>query len=45
MRIGVDKSTFSAIVNNKTAPSFETLYEIVEELRKKNHDIKDIWVK
>jgi DNA-binding XRE family transcriptional regulator len=46
-RVGIDKSTFSAIVNNKSLPSFETLYEIVEELRRLDPEIKlgDIWIK
>ncbi|MEH7526758.1 helix-turn-helix transcriptional regulator [Bacillus sp. JJ1503] len=46
-RIGIDKSTFSAIVNNKSLPSFDTLYEIVEELRRIDPNIKlgDIWIK
>ncbi|USK57840.1 helix-turn-helix transcriptional regulator (plasmid) [Cytobacillus solani] len=46
-KIGIDKSTFSSIVNNKSLPSFETLYEIVEELRRIDPNIKlgDIWVK
>ncbi|MFS0590850.1 helix-turn-helix transcriptional regulator [Cytobacillus horneckiae] len=45
--IGIDKSTFSSIVNNKSLPSFDTLYDIVEELRRIDPNIKlwDIWVK
>jgi putative transcriptional regulator len=46
-RIGIDKSTMSSIVNNKSLPSFDTLYDIVEEIRKINPNIKlsDIWRK
>jgi putative transcriptional regulator len=46
-RIGVDRSTFSAIINNKSLPSFETLFAIVEELQKINPNIRlgDIWAK
>ncbi|WP_226087495.1 helix-turn-helix domain-containing protein [Mesobacillus sp. S13] len=46
-QIGIDKSSFSSIVNNKSLPSFETLYTIVEELTKRNPDLKlgDIWRK
>lgn len=46
-RIGIDKSTMSAIVNNKSLPKFETLYDILEELRKVDPSIKlnEIWMK
>jgi putative transcriptional regulator len=45
--IGIDKSTMSSIVNGKSLPSFETLYDIVEEIRKINPDVRlsDIWRK
>jgi putative transcriptional regulator len=46
-RVGIDKSTMSSIVNGKSLPSFETLYDIVEEIRKINPDVRlsDIWRK
>ncbi|MCA1027344.1 helix-turn-helix transcriptional regulator [Cytobacillus kochii] len=46
-KVGIDKSTFSSIVNNKSLPKFETLYEIVEELRRIDPNLRlgDIWVK
>ncbi|WGG47700.1 helix-turn-helix transcriptional regulator [Rossellomorea sp. DA94] len=45
--IGIDKSTMSSIVNGKSLPSFDTLYDIVEEIRKINPDVRlnDIWRK
>jgi putative transcriptional regulator len=45
--LGIDKSTISAIINNKSLPSFDTLYAIVEELTKIDPSIKlsDIWKK
>lgn len=46
-QIGIDKSTLSAIVNNKSLPSFDTLYAILKELKKHNPniDLTDIWIK
>lgn len=46
-QIGIDKSTMSALVNNKSLPSFDTLYTIVEEMKKQDPNIQlsDIWVK
>jgi putative transcriptional regulator len=46
-RVKIDKSTMSSIVNGKSLPSFETLYDIVEEIRKIDPEIKlsDIWRK
>lgn len=46
-RIGIDKSTLSSLVNNKSLPSFDTLYTIVEELEKIDPRIKlnNIWIK
>lgn len=45
--IGIDKSSFSSLVNNKSLPSFDTLYTIVDELTKRNPELKlgDIWRK
>ncbi|MFD2680638.1 helix-turn-helix domain-containing protein [Bacillus seohaeanensis] len=45
--LGIDKSTISAIINNKSLPSFDTLYAIIEELTKIDPSIKlsDIWKK
>ena len=46
-KIGVDKSTISALANNKSLPSFDTLYTIIKELERKDPNLKlgDIWVK
>ncbi|MCI1590372.1 helix-turn-helix domain-containing protein [Heyndrickxia oleronia] len=46
-KIGVDKSTISAMANNKSLPSFDTLYMIMEELERIDPNLKfgDIWVK
>ncbi|AJG94529.1 helix-turn-helix transcriptional regulator [Bacillus tropicus] len=39
-RIGIDDSTLSAIVRNRTKPRFETAYLICKELGK---PIEEIW--
>ncbi|MEK4666569.1 helix-turn-helix transcriptional regulator [Niallia sp. FSL R7-0271] len=41
-KIGISNGALSAIVNNKSYPSFIVLYKITEEL---NLDIRDIWIK
>ncbi|KAA0565353.1 helix-turn-helix transcriptional regulator [Bacillus sp. CH30_1T] len=45
--VGIDKSTMSSIVNNKSLPSFDTLYDIVETIREINPEVRlsDIWSK
>ncbi|OUB89729.1 helix-turn-helix transcriptional regulator [Bacillus wiedmannii] len=39
-QIGVDDSTLSAIVRNRTNPRFDTAYKIAQELGK---PIEEIW--
>jgi len=41
-KIGVSSGALSAIVNNKSFPSFKVLYSISEEL---NMDMREIWIK
>jgi putative transcriptional regulator len=40
--VNMSSAAFSAIVNNHTLPSFETVYRICEELQK---DMREIWIK
>ena len=39
--IGVSQAGLSALVNNKSLPSFESAYRISESL---NMDIREIWI-
>ncbi|PGA97546.1 helix-turn-helix transcriptional regulator [Bacillus toyonensis] len=40
-KIGIDGSTLSAIVRNRTQPRFDTTYMICKELKK---PIEEIWI-
>ena len=40
-QIGIDGSTLSAIVRNRTQPRFDTAYMICKELKK---PIEEIWI-
>ncbi|WP_096224909.1 helix-turn-helix transcriptional regulator [Geobacillus sp. FJAT-46040] len=41
-RIGISQAALSAIVNNRSLPSFQVAYAICEELRL---PINEIWIK
>jgi putative transcriptional regulator len=41
-KIGITGSSLSGIVNGRTLPQFETLYNICEELQL---DFREIWVR
>lgn len=40
-RVGISKATLSALVNDRTLPTFEVAYKIAEVLEMK---IEDIWI-